>query len=58
MKVKEKREKVKKLKTQHSENYDYGIWSHHFMANGETVEIVADFIFGGSKITAYGDYSH
>ena len=28
------------------------------MANGETVEIVADFIFGGSKITAYGDYSH
>ena len=28
------------------------------MANGETVEIVADFIFGGSKITAYGDCSH
>ena len=25
---------------------------------GETVESVADFIFGGSKITAYGDYSH
>ena len=21
------------LKTQHSENYDHGIWSHHFMAN-------------------------
>ena len=21
------------LKTQHSKNYDYGIWSHHFMAN-------------------------
>ena len=29
------------------------------MANRwETVEIVADFIFGGSKITADGDYSH
>ena len=22
-----------KLKTQHSENEDHGIWSHHFMAN-------------------------
>ena len=26
--------------------------------DGETVEIVADFIFLGSKITADGDYSH
>ena len=26
--------------------------------DGETVEIVADFIFGGSKITAEGDCSH
>ena len=26
--------------------------------DGETVEIVSDFIFGGSKITADGDYSH
>ena len=26
--------------------------------NAETVEIVADFIFGGSKITADGDCSH
>ena len=26
--------------------------------NGETVETVADFIFGDSKITADGDYSH
>ena len=26
--------------------------------DGETVEIVADFILGGSKITADGDYSH
>jgi len=29
------------------------------MANeGETMEIVRDFIFGGSKITADGDCSH
>ena len=32
MKVKEESEK-NWLKTQHSENYDHGIWSHHFMAN-------------------------
>ena len=28
------------------------------MANGETVETVADFILGGSQITADGDCSH
>ena len=28
------------------------------MANGETMERVADFILGGSKITADGDCSH
>ena len=26
--------------------------------DGETVETVSDFIFLGSKITAYGDFSH
>ena len=26
--------------------------------DGETVETVPDFIFGGSKITAGGDYGH
>ena len=26
--------------------------------DGETVETVSDFIFGGFKITAHGDYSH
>ena len=26
--------------------------------DGETVETVSDFIFGGSKITADSDYSH
>ena len=32
MKVKEESEKSW-LKTQHSENEDHSIWSHHFMAN-------------------------
>ena len=26
--------------------------------DGETVETVSDFIFGGSKITTDGDFSH
>ena len=58
MKVKEKAEKVR-LKAQHSENEDYGIWSYHFMANrwrnsGSTERLY----FGGTKITADGDCSH
>ena len=28
---------------------------HKFTENGETMEIVTDFILGGSKITADGD---
>ena len=28
------------------------------MSNRETVQTVAEFILGGSKITAEGDYSH
>ena len=44
------------MKTQHSENQDHGIQSHHFMANRwETMETVRDFIFLGSKITADGN---
>ena len=27
------------LKTQHSKNWDHGIWSHHFMAKVETVTL-------------------
>ena len=51
---------MKKLvKTQHSENEDHGIWSHHFMANrwgnkGNSEKLYS----GGSKITAEGDCSH
>ena len=47
------------LKTQHSENEDNDIGSHHFMANnGETMETGTDLILGGSKIIADGDCSH
>ena len=54
MKVKEEREKSW-LKAQHSDNKDQGIQSHHFMANRwETLDTVADFIFLGWKIMAYG----
>ena len=56
MKVKEERKSW--LKTQHSENKDHGIQSHHFMEDGETVETIADFILLDSKITANGDCSH
>ena len=47
------------LKTQHSKNWDHGIWSHHFKANRwRKVETTTDFIFLGSKIFADGDCSH
>ena len=47
------------FKAQHSENLRSWYRSHHFMANRwVTVEIVAKFIYLGSKITADGDCSH
>ena len=58
MKVKEKSEKV---------GLKFNIQKTRIMASSpiiswqideETVETVADFILGGSKITAYGDCSH
>ena len=58
MKVKEESEKVGlKLNIQKTKIMASGpitLWQ----INGETVETVADFIFGGSKITADGDCSH
>ena len=47
------------LKTQHSKNKDHGIKSHYFMATrwGNNGNLVTDFIFLGSKITADGDCS-
>ena len=58
MKVKEESEKVGlKLNIQKTKIIASGLitsWAIH----GETVETVADFILGGSKITADGDCSH
>ena len=46
------------LKTRHSKNSDYGIWSHRFMTNRWVkMETVTDFIFLGSKVIVVGDYS-
>ena len=58
MKVKEESEKVgSKLKIQKTKIMASGSITS-WQIDGETVEIVADFIFGGSKITADGDCSH
>ena len=58
MKVKERSEKVGlKLNIQKTKTMASGpITSWHI--DGETVETVTDFIFGGSEITADGDCSH
>ena len=58
MKVKEEREKVGlKLNIQKTKIMASGPITS-WQIDGETVEIVSDFIFGGSKITADGDCSH
>ena len=58
MKVQEESEKVGlKLNIQKTKIVESGPITS-WQINGETVEIVADFIFGGSKITADGDCSH
>ena len=58
MKVKEESEKVGlKLNIQKTKIMAYGAITS-WQIDGETVETVADFIFGGSKITADGDCSH
>ena len=47
------------LKTQHSENSDHGIWSHHFMENRwENNGNSERLYFGGFKIIADGDCRH
>ena len=54
MKVKEESEKVGlKLNTQKTK-----IMASGPIISWQTVETVADFILGGSKITAHGDSSH
>ena len=58
MKVKEESEKVGlKLSIQKTKTMASGTITS-WQIDGETVEMVADFIFGGSKITAGGDCSH
>ena len=58
MKVKEESEKVGlKLNIQKTKIMASGPITS-WQINGERVETVADFIFGGSKITADGDCSH
>ena len=58
MKVKEKSEKVGlKLNVQKTKIMASGPITS-WQIDGETVKIVADFIFGGSQITADGDHSH
>ena len=58
MKVKEKSKKVGlKLNIQKMKIMASGPITS-WEIDGETVETVSDFIFGGSKITADGDYSH
>ena len=55
MKVKEESEKAGvKLNIKIMASSPITSWQ----TDGETVEIVADFILGGSKITADGDFSH
>ena len=58
MKVKEESEKVGlKLNIQKTKIMASGPITS-WEIDGETVETVSDFIWGGSKITADGDYSH
>ena len=58
MKVKVEREKVGlKLNIQKTKIMASGPITS-WEIDGETVETVSDFIFGGSKITADGDCSH
>ena len=58
MKVKEESEKVSlKLNIQKSKIMASSLITT-WQIDGETMETVTDFIFGGSKITADGDSSH
>ena len=58
MKVKEESEKAGlKINSQNTKIMASGPITS-WQIDGETMETVADFIFGGSKITADGDCSH
>ena len=64
---KKRKDKDKGKKESEQVGLKFNIWKTKIMASGpitswqidgETVETVTDFIFGGSKITADGDCSH
>ena len=55
----ERGERKSWLKPQHLKNEDHSIWSiTSWQIDGKTMKTVRDFILGGSKITADGDYNH
>ena len=58
MKVKDESEKVDLKLNIHKTNIMASGPISSWEIDGETVETVSDFIFGGSKITADGDCSH
>ena len=58
MKVKEESEKVDLQLSIQKTKITASSPTTSWQIDGETVETVADFIFGGSKITADGDCSH
>ena len=58
MKVKEESEKVGLKLNIHKTKIMASCPITSWEIDGERVETVSDFIFGGSKITADGDYSH
>ena len=58
MKVKEESEKVGLKLNIHKTKIMASGPITSWQIDGETVETVADFIYGGSKITADGDCSH
>ena len=58
MKVKEESEKVGLKHNIQKTKIMASSPSTSWQIDGETVETVADYIFGGSKITADGDCSH
>ena len=58
MKVKEESEKVGLKLNIEKKKIMASCPNTSWEIDGETVETVSDFIFGGSKITADGDFSH
>ena len=58
MKMKEMNEKSSLIFNIQKTNIMASILITSWQIDGETVETVSNFIFGGSKITAVGDCSH